>query len=256
MSSREVRRVPPDWSHPRDKGGNYIPLFYGYSRDYDNYESIIIKDGKDKADEFWGKGGPKKELYMPEWDRKTESTHYQLYEIESEGTPVSPIVPSQEELAKWMHDNERCPNASTYDDWLQMVKSGSVSNHIFDAREIPYFVLSNHPKGEREIKFYDIDADNYHHYVGRACAGEDHIVTDDIVEFLLHGHHYDDRQKKESLGYMLRYVALSAKNLHTSLHDLMFEDAYRLKEQYPDRFTEEKAEGQSDQEWEMGKEEK
>lgn len=92
--SREVRMVPPDWKHPKGGDGNYEPLL---------------------------------EEEMPDWS-KDERTHYQMYESTSEGTPMSPPIKTQEELARWLVDNEASAFAgrtATYEEWLGTIEEGS-----------------------------------------------------------------------------------------------------------------------------------
>jgi hypothetical protein len=60
---REVRSVPPNWQHPKHKDGTYQPL-----------------------------------AVMPHWPPE-ERTHWQMY---SAGTPISPVLGTEEELFKWM----------------------------------------------------------------------------------------------------------------------------------------------------------
>lgn len=110
---REVRRVPKDWEHSKDNRGNDEPLdnkFAERSREwmegqkqwtkelresfvnYPKIEWLPIED-EDKKSTYAEYAGerPRKEHYMPEWAEK-EKTHYQMYEICSEGTPISPVM--------------------------------------------------------------------------------------------------------------------------------------------------------------------
>ncbi len=80
---REVRKVPAGWEHPkqvcphspwaggcsdarRNGGKCYLPVF----------EEDFVTDG--------------------------ERTHYQVYETVSEGTPMSPVFATKEELIEWL----------------------------------------------------------------------------------------------------------------------------------------------------------
>lgn len=69
----KIRRVPPGWEHPKDVKGNYRPLF-----------------NESRAGAF----------YRPEWTE--EPTHYQVYETVTEGTPVSPVFASLDEMQVWL----------------------------------------------------------------------------------------------------------------------------------------------------------
>lgn len=246
MSTREIRRVPPDWDHPRDTRGNYIPLFYG--------------EGEE-------------EIRMPRWDRKTIVLHYQLYETMSIGTPVSPVVESQEELAEWMLENESSEEIRSYDDWLKVIKSGSISNLVFESKLITRFALDSHTQEERELKFHDINADNYHHYAKRTDAEsyEDPIgrfdektarlthaafglvteaaeFADPVKKYVYYGKGMDLNHMREELGDMIWYMAIAAMELGVDIHKLMFDNICKLKKRYPEKFTSERAIARADQE--------
>lgn len=61
---RELRRVFPDWQHPVDKQDRFIPQFARF----------VTK----------------------------EMTAYQLYETITEGTPISPVCQTAEEMINWL----------------------------------------------------------------------------------------------------------------------------------------------------------
>lgn len=92
---RSVRRVPATWEHPRDAEGLYIPC---YEHCPYNAEEIAegLKDG-------WLTDDPPNYgcNVMPQWP-KAERTHYQMYEDTTEGTPLSPVCATPEELALWL----------------------------------------------------------------------------------------------------------------------------------------------------------
>jgi hypothetical protein len=127
----EIRRVPPDWEHPRQEckhsplaggcedakrhGGRCLqPLhdksfreaasewkseFAAWERgdrpDYCSEESATL--------EFWEWNGdpPNREYYRPDWPDGT-ATHYQVYETVSEGTPVTPHFATKAELVDYL----------------------------------------------------------------------------------------------------------------------------------------------------------
>lgn len=63
------------------------------------------------------------EDYRPDWP-KEEITHFQMYEDVTEGTPVSPVFATREELARWLANNlddDRYPYTSIK--WLQILTS-------------------------------------------------------------------------------------------------------------------------------------
>lgn len=145
--SREVRRVPKDWKHPKRQNPyrpgewDYVPLYEDYKgclqqwtinkehwekglqSDHNGGWEPIAKCWK-KTDfrEYWGLK-PKKKDYMPEW-KEEEKTHIQMYETCSEGTPISPVMKTPEELARWLADNGASAFGSmtaTYDQWLATI---------------------------------------------------------------------------------------------------------------------------------------
>lgn len=78
-----------------------------------------LKDG-------WLKGNPP--FYdvevMPQWS-DSRRTHYQMYETCSEGTPISPVMKTPEELAAWLAENKASAFAdmtADYETWLGMIK--------------------------------------------------------------------------------------------------------------------------------------
>jgi len=85
---REIRRVPPGWQHPKDEQGIYIPLL---DMTYEEALETCLDD------EDWC---PEPEWYRPAFDQ--EPTHYQVYEDVSEGTPVSPVFATEDELLAWL----------------------------------------------------------------------------------------------------------------------------------------------------------
>ena len=118
--SRQVRRVPANWEHPKDERGHYIPMHEHFP--YNEAEvSEGLRDGwlKDDPPNY---GVP----VMPQWSDE-ERTHWQMYEDVSEGTPISPPMPSAEELARWLYENKASAGAyatATYEQWLNMIHAG------------------------------------------------------------------------------------------------------------------------------------
>jgi hypothetical protein len=72
----------------------------------------------------WYGGPPQRDDYMPWWTEE-EKTHYQMYETCSEGTPISPVMATPEELARWLADHHASAFAdqtATYEQWLVTIK--------------------------------------------------------------------------------------------------------------------------------------
>lgn len=138
---REIRRVPPGWSHPREDMGNglsrLIPLFDGYEKDLARFEDDIIKMGLSEALDDWG-GGPRSEQYMLVGVPDEERTQYMMYEDTTEGTPISPAFDTPEEVARWCADNKVSSfgrDTASYEWWLHIAKGGympSLLAHIND----------------------------------------------------------------------------------------------------------------------------
>ena len=137
--SREVRRVPPTWVHPKDDRGRYQPMF---DRDFlaearEWMDAAIAWDNGTDADAAtekaghpfywqWNGGPPDPQYYMPSWPFE-ERTHYQMYETTSEGTPISPIMESPELLARWLVDNNASAfggGGASYEGWLRVCRGG------------------------------------------------------------------------------------------------------------------------------------
>jgi hypothetical protein len=141
---REVRRVPATWEHPRDDKGSYIPL-YGYSfsarlREWDEGKTKWnqglrddyaggwqpLGDVASESYEEWSGQRPVESDYMPDWP-EAERTHYQMYEDTTEGTPISPVMSSPEELAHWLANNNASANGgmtASYQAWLRVCNGG------------------------------------------------------------------------------------------------------------------------------------
>jgi hypothetical protein len=156
--SREVRRVPKDWKHPKCDNGNFIALFDGGNftqkqqewdegaakwanglRDDGNGGWKPLKDyEKDMTFEEWYGSRPNAEDYMPEWT-DAERTHLMMYETTSEGTPISPVFETPEELAQWLADNNASvfgDMTATYEQWLGMCKAGWAPSAVCDSTGI------------------------------------------------------------------------------------------------------------------------
>jgi hypothetical protein len=128
---REIRRVPPNWEHPRQRcphspwaggcdeakahnGECYKPL---YDQDFESAieawiaEYALWKKGEHPDQEkyeftqgqtYWEWAGapPDPDYYRPKWTE--EPTWYQVYQTVSEGTPVTPAFATREELVDYL----------------------------------------------------------------------------------------------------------------------------------------------------------
>lgn len=120
---REIRRVPPNWQHPKSDEMQYNPL---YDRDFDTeleewlseyrawkktgYAEECVRHpefvsmGPAAAFADWQGGPPDPEYYRPNWTPE-EATWFQMYETVTEGTPVTPPFATEEELIQYLVKN-------------------------------------------------------------------------------------------------------------------------------------------------------
>src|SRR5689334_11455938 len=123
---REIRRVPPNWQHPRQstlqlvphQGYQYVevnmPMYdqtfesaaAEWKTEYAKWEcgefpEYSTDEGR-RDQEYWEYSGPPPERsrYRP-W-KDEEATWYQLWETVSEGTPISPPFATLDELATYL----------------------------------------------------------------------------------------------------------------------------------------------------------
>lgn len=156
--SREVRKVPPGWTHPKypanyhypDRCGQYVPLLkYNFQEDYGEWlrgftkwQAGFCDNGDPIPPEYencryseYECPCPSPDDYMPEWP-ENEATHYIMYESVSEGTPISPAFATPEELAQWLVDNNACAFApgdtATYEQWLGLIHGTSAPSMVVD----------------------------------------------------------------------------------------------------------------------------
>jgi hypothetical protein len=136
--------VPPDWEHPKDGNGHYLPLLYEsfdvacadwdqrkreYDADPESAESFEQWDGERPTDP---------QQHMPEFAPGT-ATHLRMYESTSEGTPISPAFATAEELARWLTGHRASAFGSmtaTYEQWLVTCNRGSAPSAVVDASGI------------------------------------------------------------------------------------------------------------------------
>lgn len=129
---REIRRVPATWEHPRQdchhspwsggcedakrNGGMCFKPLYDreYEEDAKEWLQACIDWANGKIPEhsseatreeyqfYWDYAGnpPDKDSYRPTFTE--EPTHYQVYETVSEGTPVTPVFATKDELTDYL----------------------------------------------------------------------------------------------------------------------------------------------------------
>src|ERR1017187_59544 len=121
---REIRRVIPNWEHPRETAetardpraiGKFIPL---YDYDYETHLAEWIDENSQwqRGEHPSQKGSGCKyyqdyagdptdpDMCRPKWS-ENEASWYQVYETVSEGTPVTPAFGTQQELIEYLVAN-------------------------------------------------------------------------------------------------------------------------------------------------------
>lgn len=127
---REVRKVPPDWEHPKEKDGRYRPLLSGesYRADAAAFAALVTSVGREEAIEEYG-FEPDARDYMLADVPEEQCTHYMMYEDTSEGTPISPAFATKEELCRWLVDNKVSifgSDPADYETWMRVANGGIV----------------------------------------------------------------------------------------------------------------------------------
>ncbi len=117
---RELRRVPPDWEHPRDEQGRYIPLFdqaYKEALADWHYGDRLWQEGRhpDQGEypranecatyEEWHGPPPVPDQYRREKWGEDDTVCWQVYENVTEGTPLSPVLATLDDVRAWLLDN-------------------------------------------------------------------------------------------------------------------------------------------------------
>lgn len=120
---REIRRVIPNWEHPKREDGSYQPMYNEtYKEAADDWihnfllwqkgehpDQLKYQDENEILNEYyweWAGMPPHKKYYkyyLPETEQ--EKTWYQAYETVSEGTPVTPPFATKEELIDYLVDH-------------------------------------------------------------------------------------------------------------------------------------------------------
>jgi hypothetical protein len=110
---REVRKVPPNWEHPKDERGHEQPMFDQTFAEaaqewkdafaaWERGERPSYCSQESRNLEHWEyHGGPPDRAYYRPWSDE-EATWFQLWQTVSEGSPVSPPFETKEELASYL----------------------------------------------------------------------------------------------------------------------------------------------------------
>lgn len=113
---REIRRVPPNWEHPK-VNAEYFPLhdqcYEAVAQDWDYQAGLWERyehPDQSKYDaamdcatwEEWHGERPDPTYYRHRCWGEDEATSYQIYENVTEGTPLSPVLPDIEAVRAWL----------------------------------------------------------------------------------------------------------------------------------------------------------
>src|SRR6185437_8201919 len=136
---REVRRVPPNWQHPKNANGDYKPMF---NRNYHEEAKEWIEgfnsfQPTEHCQYYWEYDHPPDEEYCVPYTRE-EATWYQVYETVSEGTPCTPAFETQEELVQ--HLIEHGENFNPYS--KGGISPDSARRFVFETEYCPSFVMN------------------------------------------------------------------------------------------------------------------
>lgn len=113
---RQIRKVPKNWEHPKDEDGYHIPQYdrtYEQARkEYDrkvqtwedgtHHRLIANPSLKAKYPHYsdYDSYMPSPRLYRKEYEQSADC--FQIYETVTEGTPVSPVFESMEDMKEWL----------------------------------------------------------------------------------------------------------------------------------------------------------
>lgn len=147
---RELRRVPQGWQHPKE-AGKHIPLRGNYSeaarewekgrRAWEKGQCISASGGwKDIPPQFqhlsyeeWAGEAPNPDEFMPDWDWD-EAPFLQVYETTTEGTPISPVMETVEQLAIWLAEHHASffgESTLSAEHWLKVLKEEASPSPVF-----------------------------------------------------------------------------------------------------------------------------
>jgi len=110
---RELRRVPPNWDHPKSERGEYRPLYdqtfaEAFLEWLDDFDRVRCGEMTDFERECYPSFGewcadhhpPDPKYYVPYTSE--QATWFQIFETVSEGTPVTPPFATKAELVEYL----------------------------------------------------------------------------------------------------------------------------------------------------------
>lgn len=123
---REIKRVPMDFDYPLCR------VWYGYQITFCHEE---YGEGCERCREFARVMGIPMDEYFPDMPCPDWKKHFkidpptgegfQLWETTSEGSPVSPVFRTAEELAEWCAENATvfADDKASAEDWMKMIQA-------------------------------------------------------------------------------------------------------------------------------------
>lgn len=120
---------------PADFNARYLGVVLGGPEPYPVIKARLAREGKPHSCDLCGGDG-----YVDEWPGQSAAREqwqpfgpppgdgWQMWETTSEGSPVSPVFDTAEELARWCTDNETMfgEQRGTYEQWLGIVHGDPV----------------------------------------------------------------------------------------------------------------------------------
>lgn len=149
---REVRRVPPNWTHPEDGRGMFDQHIDDAMAEWKANVERIRSGNFDKWEEDYRDAPDPVSAYIddyPEPDaddfrpwRDEEATWFQVWQTVSEGTPVTPAFEAPEELIEYLvahgdfWDQQRGDGGWSRRSATSLVKAGWVPSAIIDSEGV------------------------------------------------------------------------------------------------------------------------
>ena len=141
---KEIRRVPPNWEHPTNKLGHFMPMLD------ETYEAALtewtankklwdqgkhpnqeeFKEATQYTYEEWHGPTPNQEYHRPEFQE--EPTWHQIYENTTEGTPLTPPFATTLELEKYLIEEGLATPAQA----SAFTRQGNIPNLVIGPEEI------------------------------------------------------------------------------------------------------------------------
>jgi hypothetical protein len=131
-----------DWQHPMEWRGQWdrlsgtVKTQFLFKPLYDRSYADALAAFAANPDDYDG-DEPRREDYMPDFGSDPlDRLGYCMYEEVSEGTPLSPVFETPEELARWLADHNASAmggRTATYEQWLRVCRGGWAPTAVSDS---------------------------------------------------------------------------------------------------------------------------